>query len=92
MNLINLFSQNIIDAINKVMINNEIIPNSYLNRKFKIDFKFDEYKSFMGMFLENNEDTLNKLDKNICEYFGVFPELIEKQKPNIRLITNYCKM
>ena len=43
----------------------------------------------MDMFLTNNEISFDSLDKNICEYFKSFPTLINEQKPDIRLITNY---
>lgn len=88
-NLSEMFSQWVIDLLNRVFICNEIISNSYLERKFCIDFTYDEYMSFMDMFLTNNEISFDSLDKNICEYFKSFPTLINEQKPNIRLITNY---
>ena len=88
-NLADMFSQNIIDLFNKVLIANEIIPNSCLERKFKIDFKYDDYITFIKMFITNNEQAFNSLDKNICEYFGSFPKLVTEQKPNVRVITNY---
>lgn len=89
MNLGDMFSQNIIDMLNKVFMLNDIIPNSYLNRKFVLDFNYDDYISFMDMFIQNNIDNLNILDKNICDYFRKFPKPIESQKPMIRIITNY---
>ena len=89
LNLSEMFSQWVIDLLNRVFICNEIIPNSYLERKFCIDFTYDEYMNFMDMFLTNNGGSFNSLDKNICEYFKSFPTLINEQKPNIRLITNY---
>jgi len=89
MNLPDMFSQRIIDILNKVLMHNDQIPNSYLERKFLLDFSYDDYVSFMGMFLNNNKDELNEVDKNIYDYFTVFPKLINEQKPNIRLITNY---
>lgn len=88
-NLSEMFSQWVIDLLNRVFICNEIISNSYLERKFCIDFTYDEYMNFMDMFLTNNEISFDSLDKNICEYFKSFPTLINEQKPNIRLITNY---
>ena len=75
--------------LNKVFIINELMPNSYLDRKFKLDFTYDEYLSFMDMFINNNRESLNLLDSNICDYFRSFPKLITDQKPNIRIITNY---
>ena len=88
-NLSEMFSQWVIDLLNHVFICDEIIPNSYLERKFYIDFAYDEYMNFMDMFLANNGSSFDSIDKNICEYFKSFPILINEQKPNIRLITNY---
>ena len=89
MNLCDMFSQTIIDLLNKVFAYNELIPNSYLERKFKLDFDYDEYITFMDMFIGNNRDNLNLLDNKICDYFRAFPNLINEQKPKIRIITNY---
>ena len=89
LNLSEMFSQWVIDLLNRVFICDDIIPNSYLERKFCIDFTYDEYMNFMDMFLTNNGSSFDSLDKNICEYFKSFPTLINEQKPNIRLITNY---
>ena len=91
-NLSDFFSQGIIDLLNKVFMCNELIPNSYLERKFDISFSYDDYISFMDMFINNNSGNLNILDKNICDYFRSFPPLIEEQKPEIRLITNYSDL
>lgn len=86
------FSQGIIDMLNKVFMCNELIPNSYLDRKFSLTFKYDDYISFMDMFINNNRANLNLLDSNICDYFRSFPKLITEQKPDIRLITNYSEI
>jgi hypothetical protein len=84
-----MFEMEIIDMLNKVMMFDEIIPNSYLERVFNIDFTFDEYVSYIEMFVHNNINTLNSLDKNIVEYLLSFPKIINRCKPNIRLITTY---
>lgn len=89
MNLSDMFSQTVIDIINKVFIYNELIPNSYLERKFKINFKFDDYVSYINMFINNNKENLDILDTKICDYLNLFPPLVSEQKPNIRLLTNY---
>lgn len=89
MNLSDMFCQTVIDLINRVFMTNEVMPNSYLERKFRLDFKYDEYVNFMNMFIGNNIENLNKLDENICDYFTAFPQLIIDQKPEIRVITNY---
>lgn len=88
-NLSDMFSQNIIDIFNKVLILNDLIPNSYLERRFRMDFTYDEYDSFISMFIGNNCERLNCLDGNICDYFRMFPPLVIEQKPNIIVITNY---
>ena len=89
MNLSDLFSQRIIDLLNKIFVYNEMMPNSYLERKFKLDFKYDEYVSFIDMFINNNKENLDSLDNKICDYFRAFPKLVNEQKPNIRILTNY---
>lgn len=89
-NLSDMFSQNIIDIFNKVLILNELIPNSYLDRVFRMDFTYDEYESFINMFIGNNSVMLNSLDMNICDYFKKFPPLVEEQKPDIIVMTNYA--
>ena len=91
MNLSEMFSQRIIDMLNKIFICNEYLPNSYLDRKFMIDFKYDEYMAFMDMFINNNKENLDALDDKICDYFKSFPKLVMEQKPNIRLVTNYSE-
>ena len=89
MNLSEMFSQRIVDLLNMIFVHNEIIPNSYLERKFLIEFSYEEYAAFMDMFLGNNSSELNSLDTNIIEYLKTFPSLVIEQKPSIRLITNY---
>jgi hypothetical protein len=85
-----MFEQDIIDLINKHLMFNEIISNSYLNRDFLIEFEFDEYISYINMFINNNKDRLSMYDKNIMDCLRVFPSIIgDISKPNIKLYTNY---
>lgn len=85
-----MLNQDIIDLINKHFIINEIISNSYLERDFLIVFEFDEYISYINMFIDNNIDRLSMYDNDIIDYLRVFPEIIgDNQKPDIRLYTNY---
>jgi hypothetical protein len=85
-----MFEQDIIDLINKHLMFNEIISNSYLNRDFLIEFEFDEYISYINMFINNNQDRLSMYDKNIIDCLRVFPSIIgDISKPNIKLYTNY---
>lgn len=91
MNLSEMFSQMIIDMLNRIFICNEYLPNSYLDRKFMVDFKYDDYMSFMDMVINNNKETLDALDDKICDYFKSFPKLVMEQKPNIRVVTNYSE-
>lgn len=90
--LSNLFNQEIIDMLNKTFIFDEIIENSYLKREFMIIFNFDEYISFIEMFTNNNGSALNELDENILDYLLAFPKLISRDKPVIRVITNYSNL
>ena len=91
MNLSEMFSQMIIDMLNRIFICNEYLPNSYLDRKFMVDFKYDDYMSFMDMVINNNKEMLDTLDDKICDYFKSFPKLVMEQKPNIRVVTNYSE-
>lgn len=91
MNLSEMFSQMIIDMLNKIFICNEYLPNSYLDRKFMIDFQYDDYMAFMDMVINNNKEALDALDDKICDYFKSFPKLVMEQKPNIRVVTNYSE-
>lgn len=91
MNLSEMFSQMIIDMLNKIFICNEYLPNSYLDRKFMVDFQYDDYMAFMDMVINNNKETLDALDDKICDYFKSFPKLVMEQKPNIRVVTNYSE-
>ena len=85
-----MFNQDIIDLINKHFIANEIISNSYLERDFLIMFDFDEYISYINMFIDNNEDRLSMYDNDIMDYLRVFPTIVgDIARPNIRLYTNY---
>ena len=91
MNLSEMFSQMIIDMLNKIFICNEYLPNSYLDRKFMVDFQYDDYMAFMDMVINNNKEMLDALDDKICDYFKSFPKLVMEQKPSIRLVTNYSE-
>ena len=72
---------------------NEIISNSYLNRDFLIEFEFDEYISYINMFINNNKDRLSMYDSDIMDYLRVFPSIIgDVLKPNIKLYTNYSEV
>lgn len=85
-----MFDQYIVDLINKSFISNGIISNSYLERDFFVTFEFDEYISYINMFVDNNIDRLSMLDEDIMDYLRVFPSIIgDLTKPNIKLYTNY---
>ena len=85
-----MFDQDIIDLLNKHFISNEIISNSYLDRDFLITFEFEEYVSYINMFIDNNIDRLSMYDGDIVDYLRVFPSIIgDTSKPEIRLFTNY---
>ena len=85
-----MFDQDIIDLINKHFIANRIISNSYLERDFLITFEFEEYISYINMFVENNMDRLTMYDSDIVDYLRVFPTIIgDISKPNVKLYTNY---
>lgn len=88
-----MFDQSIIDMINKHLISNEIISNSYLDRDFFIDFDFEEYVSYINMFINNNKDKLNMYDSDIIDYLSVFPTIIgDFSNPIIKVYTNYSEV
>jgi hypothetical protein len=88
-----MFDQQIIDWVNKHLISNEIIPNSYLERDFLIEFEFDEYISYINMFINNNKDRLSMYDSDIMDYLRVFPSIIgDISKPLVKLYTNYSEV
>ena len=90
MYLMYMLDKKIIDLINKHLMSNGIISNSYLEREFLIEFEFEEYISYINMFIENNIDRLSMLDEDIMDYLRVFPSIIgDIAKPNIKLYTNY---
>lgn len=93
MYLSDMFNQEIIDLINKHLMSNEIISNSYLEREFLIEFDFDEYISYINMFINNNQERLSMYDKDIMDYFRMFPTIIgDISKPIIKLYTNYSEI
>lgn len=88
-----IFDQEIIDLINKYLMVNEIISNSYLERDFLIEFDFDEYISYINMFINNNQERLSMYDKDIMDYLRIFPTIIgDISKPNVKLYTNYSEV
>ena len=90
MYLSDMFDQHIVDLMNKHFMANGIIPNSYLEREFLIEFTFDEYVTYINMFIENNIDRLTMLDSDIMDYLRMFPSIVgDITKPNIKLYTNY---
>lgn len=89
LNLSNMFKQNIINMFNKSLIENGIISNSYLKRNFEVYFEFDDYISYVEMFLNNNGIMFEKMDKRIIEYFRLLPVYIVDKKPVVKIITNY---
>ena len=85
-----MLEQKVIDLMNMHFMANEIISNSYLERQFLIEFEFEEYISYINMFIENNIDRLSMMDEDIMDYLRVFPTIIgDVSKPNIKLYTNY---
>lgn len=90
MYLSDMLDQTIIDLINKHLMSNGIISNSYLEREFLIEFEFEEYISYINMFIENNMERLTMMDEDIKDYLRIFPTIIgDISKPNIKLYTNY---
>lgn len=88
----NMFTQDIVDMINRVLMFDEIIPNSYLQREFLILFEYDEWCSYMDMFCSNNSSRLCEMDTSIIDYLLLFPKIVSLHKPIIRVLTNYSQI
>lgn len=85
--------QDTIDIINKSMVFNDLIPNEYLKRKFVIDFKFDEYISYISMVINNNPNYFNSAGgDDVIEFLNAFPNALVEGNPKIRIITNYSSL
>lgn len=85
-----MFDQEIVDCINKHLISNGIISNSYLERDFLIEFEFGEYTSYINMFVDNNINMLSMYDSDIIDYLRTFPYIVKDiSKPDINVYTNY---
>lgn len=85
--------QDTIDIINKSMIFNGLMSNEYLKRKFVIDFKFDEYVSYISMVINNNLNYFNSASgDDVIEFLNIFPNALVKENPKIRIITNYSSL
>ena len=88
-----MFDQKIVDLINMHFMSNEIISNSYLEREFLIEFEFDEYVSYINMFINNNKERLSMYGDDIVDYLRVFPSIVgDISKPIIKLYTNYSEI
>lgn len=88
-NLHDMFSQEIIDMLNKSFMIYDIIKNSYLEREFMILFSFDDYMTYMQMLINNNLNTFESMDENIIKYLQYFPKVMQLHKPDIKIITDY---
>lgn len=79
----------VVDLLNKMFIFYGYIPNDYMNRKFTIDFKFDEYINFMNMIFSNNKQLVDTVGISVVDFLILFPVVIIEDKPDIKIITNY---
>ena len=60
-NLADMFSQRIIDMLNKIFICNDQIPNSYLDRKFLLDYlSMHQWQSSYLLQLSWNQNLLSR--------------------------------
>lgn len=92
LNFSEMFNQEFIDFFNHFMMINGIMKNSYLEREFCINFSYDDYISFMNMFVGNNIEEFNASDENIDDYLLAFPTSINDHKPDISVVTNYLNL
>jgi hypothetical protein len=84
--------KNVVDFFNNMFIFYGYIPNDYMNRKFYVDFDFDDYVSFMNMVLSNNSDFIQVIGEDGIDFLTSFPTIVTQHKPKVRLITNYIDL
>lgn len=84
--------KNVVDFFNNMFIFYGYIPNDYMNRKFYVDFEFDDYVSFMNMVLSNNYDLIQTIGEDGIDFLTSFPTIVTYHKPKVRLITNYIDL
>jgi hypothetical protein len=60
-----------------------------MNRRFYIDFEFDEYTSFIQMIFSNNKELVKVVGVDVVNYLILFPKIVIEKKPRIRIVTNY---
>ena len=84
--------KNVVDFFNNMFIFYGYIPNDYMNRKFYVDFEFDDYVSFMSMIFSNNSDFIQTIGEDGIDFLTSFPTIVTQHKPKVRLITNYIDL
>lgn len=82
-------NKNIVDFLNNIFMFYGYIPNDYMNRRFSIDFEFDEYISFTEMIFSNNKELIKQMGINLINHLNMFPVVVIQSKPKIRIVTNY---
>ena len=86
------FDKNVVDFFNNMFIFYGYIPNDYMNRKFYVDFEFDDYVSFMNMVFSNNSYFIQTIGEDGIDFLTSFPTIMRQHKPKVRLITNYIDL
>lgn len=81
--------RSVVDFLNTMFIFYGYIPNDYMNRRFYIDFEFDEYTSFIQMIFSNNKELVKVVGVDVVNYLILFPKIVIEKKPRIRIVTNY---
>lgn len=88
-NMNDIFSNEVCEYFMRYLMEDEILPNSYLDREFEVYFTNDEYTSFFFHMLKTNSDKIREYDEKIFDYMTTFPEKVVEDKPNISLVFDY---
>lgn len=84
-----MFSQEVIDYINRYLIDIGIIENDYFNRTFVLSMTHKEYMSLFSMMIENNSNTVVKFGENFSNLLLLFPDKVMNDNPTINILTDY---
>ena len=84
-----MFSQEVIDYINKYLIDIGIIENDYFERTFSLSMTYEEYISLFSMMINNNSDKVSKFGENFSNLLLLLPDKLIDGNPKINILTDY---
>ena len=84
-----MFSQEVIDYINKYLIDIGIIENDYFERTFSLSMTYEEYISLFSMMINNNSDKVSKFGENFSNLLLLLPDKVIDGNPKINILTDY---